>query len=292
MRLCSYFLLYPLCFCLYCSLSLGLSKPAFSQIQQQQKPQHIVSLSLCSDLLLLQLADKENIASLSYLAAEPEYSYLSQQVADIPLNRGQAEEVLQFKPDLIIGSQFSATMAINLLKQLDHSVTMLSFPANLDEIYQQIRQVASLLLEPERGEKLIADMQSRITQTLTNIPSAQRNKLAVFYSNNGYTYGNNTLRNSFLSTLGLRNLAAEVGISGSGQLNLETLLSAEPDFLLMDSPHQYTNQLAQAILKHPALQQSFTTKNMITIPDQLFQCAGPSLVDAFEIMLTQLESAS
>lgn len=252
------------------------------------KPQRIVSLSLCSDELVVLLAEPGKIASLSYLAADPRYSFFSKGLGDIYLNHGQAEEVISFQPDLVLSSQFSATSAVNLLQGFGYPVKTLGFPATLQEAYQQIQEVAELLDEVERGENLILQMQKRINEVRESLTELE-NLTAIFYANNGFSFGSNTLRDDFLASLGIRNLAAEQGLSGSGLLSLETLISGNPDYLLIDQSGLHDAKLAQPLLLHPVLKSYFPTENIIVLPDTLFQCAGPSMIEAYEIMLRSIE---
>lgn len=252
--------------------------------------QRIASMSLCSDELILQLADRSAIASLSYLSADPAYSGHSSDIDGIPLNHGQAEEIIALDPDLILTSRFSATSAVNLLQQFSYSVHTLDFPVTMEQSYRQINEVAELVGEPERGAALIAQMQARIAGIQLRL-AAYRDKSAVFYSNNGFSFGSSTLRDSFLVSLGLNNLAAANGLVGVGRLPLELLIAAEPDILLVDQAGPHDSKLAQALLQHPALQRFPSPPTVVVLPDRLFQCAGPALLDAYDIMLDALESS-
>ena len=255
------------------------------------KPQRIASMSLCSDELLLLLSDQKNIVSLSYLAADPAYSsYIIDNnidLSEIYLNRGQAEEIIPLEPDLILSTRFSATTAVNLLQSFGYPVSSLDFPTSLEQSFQQIEEVATLLDEKERGEDLIRQFQNRITEAQTTL-DFQRDKTAVFYSNNGFSFGSNTLRDEFLNSLGLINLAAEQGLVGSGKLPIELIISAQTDFLIIDQSGMHDGKLAQPLLQHPILQQYFPAEKVIILPSTLFQCAGPGLIDAYEIMVQAL----
>ena len=55
------------------------------------KPQRIVSIGLCTDQLLLMLAEREQIASLSVWAMDPNMSYMIDTVGDLPLNNSSVE---------------------------------------------------------------------------------------------------------------------------------------------------------------------------------------------------------
>ena len=56
------------------------------------KAQRIVSINLCADQLLLMLAERDRIASLSFLADDERSSLLADEVGAIHTNRGGAEE--------------------------------------------------------------------------------------------------------------------------------------------------------------------------------------------------------
>jgi iron complex transport system substrate-binding protein len=251
------------------------------------KPQRVASLSLCSDELLLMLAEHSNIISLSYLAMDTRYSsFIADNNIDLSgiyLNNGQAEEIILLEPDLILSSRFSASNAVNLLQSFGYSVTNLGFPATLDQAFQQIEEVAILLGEKEHAADLILQFQNRIASTRAAIGS-DRNLSAIFYANNGFSYGANTLHDNFLSSLGIKNLATEYGLAGSGKIPLEWLISAQPDFLIIDQPSLHDEKLAQPLLHHPVLNEHFPAQKIIVLPDNLFQCAGPSLIKAYELM--------
>lgn len=250
------------------------------------RPERIVSLNLCTDLLVLSLADREQIASLSYLSADPQYSPLADQTTGLYLNHGLAEEVIDLDSDLILSSQFSATAAVNLLQSLDYEVTVLGFPETVAQSIEQIRQVAALLGAQDRGEALIRDMQSDIARARQELGQAEYRTL--FLASNGMTYGSNTLRHTFLDSLGWHNLAAALGLNGVAPINLEHILAGQPDFILVNSRHTEDEHLAHHLLKHPALASLAGQQALLELPDALFQCAGPSLAQAYLTLADEL----
>ena len=255
----------------------------------QDIPQRIVSMNLCTDQLLLLLVERERIASLSYFAADPAFSYLAAEARGLPLNRGQADEVLAFAPDLILTSQFSATLAANLLERLGGHVERLGFAATADEVYAQIRQVAALTGTNASAETLVRDLQAAIAAEQLRLRPAVQGKSAVFFASNGFSYGANSLQDAFITSLGLRNVAADAGLHGPAQLPLETLIAAEPDFLFTDRRSTLDAQLAYPLMQHPALAALGRKTRLIEIPDALFQCAGPQFAEAYRTLAAQLE---
>lgn len=253
----------------------------------QDGPRRIASLNLCTDELVLRLAGRERIVTLSYFAADPRWSPVAELAAGLPLNRGGAEEILAHDPDLILSSRFSAGATVAMLRRLGFNPRVLDFPATLEESEAQIRQVAALLGEPARGDALIEAMRANIAAARRTLSGLPANTLAVFYASNGYSHGTGTLRHDFLESLGWRNLAAEAGLVGPGRLPLEIVLAAQPDYLLVDSRQPGDEQLAHPLLKHPAMRH-FSADQVIELPDSLFQCAGPSLAEAYRVLAAQV----
>lgn len=262
---------------------------AAAPLRAQDLPQRIVSMNLCTDQLLLLLVDRTRIASLSYFAADPAYSALADQAQGIPANRGQAEDVLAFMPDLVLTSQFSATLAANLLERLGQRVERLGFAATAEEVYAQIRAVAAYTGSNAAAEALIADMTAAIRREQQALAPQLAGKRAVFFASNGVSYGANSLQHDFITSLGLRNVAADAGLVGPAQLPLEVLLAAEPDFLFTDRRSALDAQLAHPLLQHPALAALGARTRIVQLPDALFQCAGPQLAEAYRRFAAQLE---
>ena len=264
---------------------LLLAAPLFAQ----EVPQRIVSMNLCTDQLLLLLVDRSRIASLSYFASDPAYSYLAAQAEGIPANRGQAEEVLAFAPDLVLTSQFSATLAANLLERLGERVERLGFAATADDVYAQIRQVAELTGTVVKAERLTLDLRAAVGAEQARLRPALQGKSAVFFASNGFSYGANSLQDAFITSLGMRNVAADAGLYGPAQFPLETLVAADPDFLFTDPRSALDAQLAHPLLRHPALAALSRKARVLEVPDTLFQCAGPQLAQAYRALAAQLE---
>jgi iron complex transport system substrate-binding protein len=67
-----------------------------------RKPQRVVSINLCVDELVLRLADRRNIASISWLARDPDNSNVADMAREVPIIHGLAEEIFPLDPDLVI----------------------------------------------------------------------------------------------------------------------------------------------------------------------------------------------
>jgi len=240
-------------------------------------PRRVVSLNLCADQLLVLLAERERIASLSFLAADPVVSAMAAAATGLPVNHGLVEEVLPLEPDLVLAGAYTARSAVALLRRLGYRVVVLAPATTLDGIRANLRTVAAALDERERGEALLAAFE----QALGPPPRAAPGEapVAALYVANGYSPGRGTPADALVRRAGLRNLAAERGLTGLAPLPVETLLMARPDLLVIGRSYRGP-ALADAPLRHPALAKAFAGRATVHIPDRLWSCGTPLVAEA------------
>lgn len=256
-------------------LALGLSLQCYAF----DKPQRIVSLSLCTDQLLLMLVGRERIAGVSHLADEVAYSYQWRKAKGLAQHDGLAEQIIPLQPDLIIGSNYSSGNSVGMLRQLGYEVATNAPPNTLAEAEALTRHIGRLVEEPERAEQLVLQMQrdiARARELVADKPSL----VAVSYGPNGFTAGSNTLKNEILEAAGYRNLATELGIEGYGNISLERLVSSNPDIIILDeltanSEQPDQNSRAQSMPQHPVLKKLFADRSLPSLPTSYWICPGP-----------------
>lgn len=272
--------------CATCLFMAALPGRAQAEEMPERKPQRIVSLNLCADEMVLRLADPERIASVTWLSQDPRSSTVAGLAARVPANHGRSEEVLRFGPDLVLAGIFSTHVTVAFLKRVGIPVLELGVPRTLDEVRSQIRELAHVLGETERGERMIADMEARLAAARRGEAGGRPSDIrAVVLHPNGVTVGPGSLADEMISLAGLRNLAADLGIESYDQLPLETAIMAGADILIVDAEHHTLPSLATEILHHPALVRLSRRISTVVLPPRLWTCAGPQLVDAVSALV-------
>jgi iron complex transport system substrate-binding protein len=263
-------------------LGLALWLAVVWPLTAAERPQRVVSVNLCSDQLLLMLADADQVASVSHLAVEPLSSFVAERARDYPLNHARAEEVIALRPDLVLASAYGNLRLLTTLESLGYRLERLPPAHDLSQIVQNIRQLASLLHQSDRGEALIRTLQSR----LSNDYDAPQDKRpgALFLQPRGYTSGRETLQDEALRLAGWRNLAAEQGIEGYAPVDLERLLRWQPQQIFTSIYDGSGNSLAQRQLLHPALTRLLAGRPLEPIPYKYWICPGPMLAEAVELL--------
>lgn len=253
------------------------------------QPVRIVSLNMCTDELVLRLADRERIASVTWLSQDPRNANMAEAARQVPANHGLVEQVLALKPDLVVAGAFTTRTTVGLLKRVGTSPREFGVPRNLAEMRAQIREMAALLGAEARGQALIADIDARLGALDARRPA--RPLRAIVLRPNGFTVGRGSLVDEILTRAGLVNIAAELGIESYGQIPLETVALAGAEVLVLNDTPDGPPSLAHEVLHHPVIGRLAGTLKLVALPSRLWTCAGPSVIDAIEQLVAATESS-
>ena len=237
-------------------------------------PQKIVSLNLCTDQLLMLLADPNQIVSLSKIVDDQNVSFLAERSAEFKKNRGDAEEIFVNNPDLVVAGVYTEKATVQILQSLGVRVEIFPIEKNFDDIVKNIRKMGLLIGHSDRAKRMIDDFNVRLEELRSGISERPR---AAIYSANGYTTGTDTLSGQILKTAGFRNITEEVGMSFGGTLPLETLVMLKPDLVITGKAYPGHSR-SEEILTHPALRPF----KAITQTDAKWVCGTPAVLDAVE----------
>lgn len=246
-------------------------------------PERIASLNICIDQLLWELVPHERLVSISYLTADPIWSPIASQVKGMPVNHGLAEEIVPLKPDVIFAGEFDEANTIDLLQKLGKRVERLPLPRTLGDINTQILQLAELVGAQAKAQQMVEKINAQVAE-LQSTNKGKTPLTAFWYSSNGVVIGDGTLEHELMQLAGLRNLAAERGMFGFNQLDLELLLSAKPHILIVEESQDEAFSLAREYLSHPALQHA--DFRIVILPVGLSGCAA-SVIGDVAIALNQ-----
>jgi iron complex transport system substrate-binding protein len=255
--------------------------------QTQEKPRRVVSLNLCTDQLLLALADREQIASLSYLARDASISFLANEAAELPVNEGRAEAILFSGADLVLAGTYGQQSQTSLLKKQGLEVLILGEWTSLDEGQEQIRTLARRLGHPERGEALIADIQVALEKTRNIVPGKRS---ILVYERGGWVTGARSPLNEMLVHMGFTLHQEALGLPHGGMARLEAIVTSPPDFMLVDEDSDRSVDNGTALFVHPAMVTAVPLDRRLAIPGRLTICGGPSTPALIEALAREVQA--
>lgn len=245
-------------------------------------PQRIVSLGSCLDTDVVHLADREQIAALSHWSGDPSTTTIYEMAKGIPLTQESAEEVILFRPDLVLTSRHSSLATRNALARLNVHTELFSEPQTVEESIAQVRRIAKLLGHEDRGEAMIVRIQEALAEAAP--PPGARPVSAVIFQRNGFSTGAKSLVGEMLTRTGFTNVAARYGLKSWGYLRLEPVVADPPEALLAGAVAEGMPTWADRVLRHPALATVGPRMKRITFPDTLFNCGGPVLIQTAKVL--------
>jgi iron complex transport system substrate-binding protein len=245
------------------------------------------SINLCTDQLLMTLADPSQILGLSPYARDPVRSWDAAKAAQFPKLSGEAEDVLILNPDIVVAGRFTKRATRELLKEKGLRVVEFDPARSLDDVKKQIRQMGDLVQHPDRAAAEIKRLDMAIAHAREVVSRKPYRVLAL--SRRGWVTGSDSLTSSLLATAGLSNAAADLGNKFGGFASLEAIVSLKPDFLLVTEAGDFAEDEGRAFLLHPALERFYPAEKRLVIPEKLTVCGGPRLSEALDRLASELE---
>jgi iron complex transport system substrate-binding protein len=154
--------------------------------------------------------------------------------------------------------------------------------ASVADIERNVRLVADVVDQTERGERAIATLRAEVRALEANRPA--RRLAAVVVRPGGFTVGANSLANELLALAGLTNVAADRGLDRWGSLSMEALLHSAPDLIVLTGYRSTQPSLANAVLEHPALDRLGAIHRTVTIHTALWACGLPGSIEAAALL--------
>jgi iron complex transport system substrate-binding protein len=247
----------------------------------------IASINLCTDQLLLPMADPAQILGLSRFSHDAWQSWAVDEARRFPSLSGGAEDVLVLKPDVVVASLFDKRATRELLKAQGLRLAEFSVPRNLDEVKAQISEMGEIVGHPDRAAAENLRLDAAMARARRAV--AERHYSVLPLSRRGWVSGSDSLVSSLLTETGLFNAASRLGIGAGGFASLEAIVAAKPDFLLLSEAGERAEDDGRAFLLHPALERFYPPSRRIVIPERLTVCGGVMLADALDLLVAELQ---
>jgi iron complex transport system substrate-binding protein len=246
----------------------------------------LVSMNVCTDQLVLTLADPEQILGLSRFSRDGWQSKAGD-LSRYPVLSGGAEDVLLIRPDIVVASAFDKRSTRELLKAKGLRLAELTVPRTLDEARQQIREVGDLIGHPDRATAEIARLDAALARARRAV--SERHYRVLPLSRRGWVAGSDSFVGSLLGETGLRSAAGDLGFAFGGFASLEAIVKLRPDFIVVSQAGDRARDDGQAFLLHPALERFYPPQKRIVIPERMTECGGVLLADALDALTAEVK---
>ena len=233
---------------------------------QAKKYNHIVSLTLSGDEMLLGLVPENRIAGLSgKINEDKEISNIVDKAKKFPKVEGNEEVLMSLEPDLIIVADWLSKRITDIGAITGAKVYFYKTPNSYEEQKKLIRDLANLVEEKENGEKLIKNMDDRLKALQNKIAKNYKGAKPriLMYTSFGTTSGKNTTFNDMVKLINGVNVVAEAGIDGFKDISKEKLIELNPDIIIVPIAKKYdnVNKISKLFFEDPGFKNVKAIKN-------------------------------
>ncbi len=243
-------------------------------------PARIVSLNQCLDAILVELVPTERIAAISHYSRDPLRSPIAELAQTLPITYESAEEIVALRPDLVLASRHSAVPTRNALRRVGVHYELFDVAFSIGQSLAQIRRIAALVGNPQAGEALVSRIESAIEAA--RLPAGARRLSAVVYEPGGHTAGSMTVTHELMQIVGLDNVAARYGVQMHAPMQLELLVAATPDLLLVGEVLAAGGTGADRIARHRVLRKLSALR--WEFPERFMYCSGPTIIEEAAVL--------
>ena len=232
------------------------------------KPQRIVSLSISTDEILLDLVDSKRIVALSKLADDPGISNIATQAQNIQgrATGESAELLLALNPDVLLVPDFTKAETIQALRDMQLKVYVYKTPHDITSVRKCISNLGMVVGENERAQKLIDKMDKRLQEISQAIGQPSQEKSVIFMRDNGGAYYSpQSSFNEICRYAKVRNALTGLHYDKPMDISQEEVIRLNPDAFLLsdwnyDGKHD-ANIAKKALLDNPSYQSTKAIQN-------------------------------
>jgi iron complex transport system substrate-binding protein len=249
---------------------VSVASLALCQAANAAPPQRVVSLNLCTDELLLLIADPLQIASVTHLAQNRAETPLWKTASRYPRNDGSLLSAVAHRPDLIVTMGGGIRDSTGIARKLGVKLLDLPFPHSLDDVERAVGQVATALGRHERGNRIVR----RIQRLRGSRP--QRHLDAIWISGGGQSLGARGLGAQWMQLAGLRQRSLQ-----GERVSLEELLVQPPEVLVRSDYRSGQASANARWLAHPLARRALARRSVRT-DGRVWTCMGPLMAGEIE----------
>lgn len=229
-------------------------------------PQRVASLNLCTDELLLMLADRQQVASVTHLAHRQAETPLWRLARRHRKNDGSLLSVVPLRPDLVLTMGGGARDRTRIAERLGIPTLDLPFPQTIADIEHGIALVGAALGRETEAKGLLM----RIVALKHTSPAPLAD--TIWLGGGGRSVAATGLAAEWMALAGFRQRTLR-----GDRVSLEQLLVSPPEVLLRSDYRsgQYSGE--QRWLSHP-LAGGTSASRTIATDGRRWTCMGPTMI--------------
>jgi iron complex transport system substrate-binding protein len=210
-------------------------------------------------------------------------------------SRYVTESVLALAPDLVVTHEWQSADTTSILRAQGIHVIVLKSATSYEEIRSTLADLGRQLSAEERAAAITSELDARVAALRVSAPK-RAGLRALVYTNDGTggsTAGARTTPDTIIRLAGMKNAAAEAGLTGHVALDFERLLALDPDVLIVSklSRGDGGSPTRSVVESSPALAGLRARKlgRIVEVSAALMAADSPPIIDAAELVALEVD---
>lgn len=257
---------------------LSITDDLGREVTFAQAPERIVSIAPSNTEILFALGLDDQVVAVDAFSDYPPEATAKPQVGDYV--EPDLEQVVAAAPDLVLAAGIHEGTVLPALESLGVLVVVVE-PETLDEVYEGIGLIGRIAAVPERAERLVCDLETRVAAVESAVAGASRPRVFFELAPELYTAGPGSFIDDMITRAGGENIAADAAEMWP-QLSNEAVVAADPEVILL-ADHEAGVTPAE-VADRPGWQEVDATvqSRIAPIDPDLVARPGPRIVDGLE----------
>jgi iron complex transport system substrate-binding protein len=233
-----------------------------NQVTISAKPMHIVSATLSTDEILLDLVDHSRIAAITANALDASQSPIAEEAKDFDiLAKADPEAIVALNPDLVFLASYTDAGVVKQLRDAKITVFLLASFSSIKDVEANITLLGQVVGEEKQAATIVEDMETRL-KTIADAVKDVKPLTVVYYGPDGYSSGAGSSIDDVITHAGGINAVTAGGIKDPyPQLSDEFLVQQDPDVILLAGFNSYAPDFVAKFNANPNFQTLKAVKN-------------------------------
>ncbi|MFF2460086.1 ABC transporter substrate-binding protein [Peribacillus simplex] len=252
------------------------------KIKFEKIPEKVVSLQPSNTEILFALEQGDKVVGVTDFDNYPEEAKDIEHVSDsVNIN---AEKIIALKPDAIIAYTIGDETALKPLEDAGIPVFIIKSAANFDDVYGDIGQIAKVMGVAEKGNELVKDIKSQITNVEEKVKTLDEKEQTYFEISPApeiYTTGSETFQNEIMDTAGIKNIFDDQ--KGWVKVSDEEIVKRNPESIITTAT--YADDAVGEIKSRKGWEDIDAVKNddVHLLDENIMSRPGPRVGEAVEL---------
>lgn len=268
------------------NLHLDLTDHTGTRVHIPKIPSRVISLapSLTESMEALGLSDRL-VAVTTFCAPNSQgQNRVRIQRIDTP----NIEVLLALQPDLIVATPITSTLAVEQMRKIGLKIVVLG-QTGIEGTLNDLEVLGKVFHQPQKAEALCASIRETLHAVQSRTKGRTRPRTLLLYDSQSlYSTNSKTFAGEILSIAGADNIAANLQNQWP-QLALETIVSSNPECILICSQKSHPNAATNALLawKNQPVWNTISAVSrgrVFEVQEDLLSVPGPRMGHAAEVI--------